>query len=95
LGLPGGTDEIGSGGEHVSQGKGVGQRFGQGQRFLAPRKRLIRIAEHLQGNAGIMQAHDPHVVPILEDQCLLLVAIVGTEALFYLRTGRHGLPQTK
>jgi hypothetical protein len=87
--------EKGTEGELLSQGKWVRQRLGQGQRFLAPRERLIRIAEHLQGNAGIMQAHDPLVLPILEAQCLLLVAIVGTEALFDLRMGRRGLPQMK
>jgi hypothetical protein len=73
----------------------VGQRFGRGQRFLAPPKRLIRIAEHLQGKAGIVQADARHVFPILEDQRLLLVAIVGMETLFYLRTGRRGFPQMK
>ena len=59
--------EKGADGEPVSQGKGVRQRLGQGQRFPAARERLIRVAEDLQGNAGIMQAHDPHVLPILED----------------------------
>lgn len=94
-GFPAELIEKGAEGELLSQSKGVGQHFGQGRRFLAARERLVRIAEHLQGNAGIMQAHDPHVLPILEDQCLLLVAIVGTEALFYLRAGRRGLPQMK
>jgi hypothetical protein len=42
-----------------------------------------------------MQAQDPHVFPILEDQRLLLVAIVGPEALFQVSAGRRGLPQMK
>jgi len=84
--------EKGTEGELVSQDKGVRQRLRQGQRFLAVRERLVRIAEHLQGKAGKMQAQDPHVLPILEDQRLLLVAIVGPGALFQVSAGRRGLP---
>jgi hypothetical protein len=87
--------EKGTEGERLSQDKGVRQRFGQGQRFPAARERLIWIAEDLQGKAGKMQAQDPHVFPILEGQHLLLVAIVGPEALFQVSAGRRGLPQMK
>ena len=59
------------------------------------RECLIRITEHLQGKARIMQAQDLDVLAILEDKCLLLMAIVGPGALFQVSAGRHGLPQMK
>jgi hypothetical protein len=93
--IPAQLIEKGTEGELLSQGKGVRQHLGQGQRFPAVRERLVRIAEDLQGNAGKMQAHDPHVFSILEDQRLLLMVIVGPEALFDLCAGRRRFPQMK